>query len=194
MDPVGLVDSSGLGESARSAFRQAVTSAREGKFNELAGRSMKRGPVKKPGAHDTGAQALYEEIQGAWERIVQLVGEYAGCRARTYYQPYERLWPRYEAYSRQVRAFLAGLFRRGITEREFVEHDCEARALCLMGTLDGHSRWAPKLSDHGQDADAEVTDTRDLGELSRCDQAGKARCGKMARAWEVARQPLRSTA
>ncbi len=87
----GLVDSSGLGESARSAFRQAVASAREGKFNDLAGCSMKRGPVKKPGADDAGAQALYEEIQGAWQRIGQLVGEYAGCRARAYYQPYLRL-------------------------------------------------------------------------------------------------------
>ena len=85
----GLVDASGLEESPRSAFRQALASAREGKFSDLAGRSMKRGPVKT--ARDPAGQALHGEIQEAWEQIALLAGEYAGCRARAYYQPYLRL-------------------------------------------------------------------------------------------------------
>ena len=87
----GIVDASGLEESARSAFREALASARDGKFSDLVGRSMKRGPVKKPGPRDAGAQVLHDEIRAAWEETVFLVGEYAGCRARAYYQPYLRL-------------------------------------------------------------------------------------------------------
>jgi hypothetical protein len=52
---------------------------------------MKRGPVKRPGLRDAGAQALHEENQAAWEHTILLVGEYAVCRARAYYQPYLRL-------------------------------------------------------------------------------------------------------
>ena len=87
----GLVEASGLEESPRSAFREALAGARAGKFADLAGRSMKRGPVKKPGARDPVGQARHGEIQGVWEQIVLLAGEYAGCRARAYYQPYLRL-------------------------------------------------------------------------------------------------------
>ncbi len=87
----GMVDASGLEESPRSAFREALANARKGRFGDIAGRSMKRGPVKKPGRRDTGAQTRQGEIQAAWEQTALLVGEYAGCRARAYYQPYLRL-------------------------------------------------------------------------------------------------------
>jgi AcrR family transcriptional regulator len=49
----------------------------------------------------------------------------------------ERIWPYYRDYSARVTAFLDGLFRRGVEEGEFEEHDSRAAAVCLMGTLDG---------------------------------------------------------
>ena len=99
----GLVDSSGLEESPRSAFREALAGARAGKFSDLAGRSMKRGPVKKPVARDAAGQARHGEIQGAWEQVVRLAGEYAGCRARAYYQPYLRLHAALSATTEKVK-------------------------------------------------------------------------------------------
>jgi AcrR family transcriptional regulator len=49
----------------------------------------------------------------------------------------ERIWPLYRDYGAKVRAFLTELFRRGVVAGEFVAHDSEASAICLMGALDG---------------------------------------------------------
>lgn len=86
-----LEDLSGLETSPRSAFKDLLASAREGRFSDLIRRGMKSPPVKKPVTRDPRVQARYEVIRAAWREAEIEVGEYTGCWARAYYQPCLRL-------------------------------------------------------------------------------------------------------
>lgn len=86
-----LVDSSGLEPNQRSTFPDLLAQCRAGRFSDMIGRGMKSCPVKKPGAKDEAGRARYERIEEAWSEADGLVGEYTGCWARAYYQPYLRL-------------------------------------------------------------------------------------------------------
>jgi ATP-dependent exoDNAse (exonuclease V) beta subunit len=86
-----LVDVSGLEESVRSAFKDALSSARAGRFTDMISRGMKSMPVKKPPAKNASALERWEEIQAAWGEVEQRLNAYTGCWARAYYQPYIRL-------------------------------------------------------------------------------------------------------
>jgi ATP-dependent helicase/nuclease subunit A len=86
-----LVVGAGLQESTRSAFKDALSSARAGRFTDLISRGMKSMPVKKPPAKNAPAMERWESIQAAWEDVERQLGDYTGCWARAYYQPYIRL-------------------------------------------------------------------------------------------------------
>jgi ATP-dependent helicase/nuclease subunit A len=85
------VDASGLEESARSTFRDALARAEAGRFADMIGRGMKTCPVKKPPARDALKQARYQEIRASWEETASFVRQYVSCWARSYYQPALRL-------------------------------------------------------------------------------------------------------
>jgi len=106
------VDDSGLEESARSTFRDALEIARAGRFGELIGKGMKSPPVKKPkgAARDPAALASYDRIAAAWQRADSLVGEYAGEWARAVYQPYLRLREELSATIERVKRVQGAVF------------------------------------------------------------------------------------
>ena len=99
----GLVEASGLEANSRSTFGDVLSSARAGRFGDLIGRGMKISPAKKPGARDAAGLAHYQEISAAWQEADARVGNYTGCWARAYYQPYLRLQAELESTLEKVK-------------------------------------------------------------------------------------------
>jgi ATP-dependent helicase/nuclease subunit A len=112
-----LVRTSGLESSAKSKLGEALALARDGRFTDLLGTSLRTCPVKKGSARTPDAAGRYEEIVTAWAMVQALVGRYAVLWARSYWAPAIRLRDALQPVLRTARR-VRGAVHLGDVKRE----------------------------------------------------------------------------
>ncbi|MBI5848847.1 MAG: UvrD-helicase domain-containing protein [Nitrospirae bacterium] len=113
-----LVIRTGFKLNGNSSFKKSNLPqlAEEGRHSELIGKEFKTAPVSSLKKADEAYKKEYEEILERWEAFKQVVCEYAGCYARSFYIPYLKV---YDGFSqtldmvkkRQERVFIGDISR-----------------------------------------------------------------------------------
>ena len=131
----GLIGKSGLERNGNSTFSALFSLSREGRFVDFIGRGLKNAPVKKPPKSDDSLQKAYDAILRRWVEVGQTIQAYTSLYARSYYDPYLKLYGAFSETAEEVKKRQGKVFIEDINKQlsAYLQAEIVPDIYCRLG-------------------------------------------------------------